>query len=330
MSPQNIIAVVGATGNQGSSVAKTFLNLPNWHVRALTRDTKSASAQQLASQGAEVVQADLSDKGSLEAAFKGAAAVFVNTDFWGPYLQALSSGSESDVARKIGYDTEILHAKNAADAAMEIPELKHFVYSALGPMSKASGGKYTHCLHWETKAIAVDYIESIPALKAKASFIYCSVYHTNPLMLPKSDKETGEYTLALPGPNTTRLPVIVVDKSTGNFVRALIEDEPAGTKLLAYNADVTAQEAIAAWEKVTGKTARFLQVSLEEMHSISGMSLEVVDGPGFLGEFPFMAGVSGRVIEARDLKTKVDEMAYEDIVRLFSMDDLLSSEYPKM
>ena len=41
------IVVVGATGNQGCSVTKTFLSLPHWHVRALTRSPTSEKAESL-------------------------------------------------------------------------------------------------------------------------------------------------------------------------------------------------------------------------------------------------------------------------------------------
>ncbi|KAE8386311.1 hypothetical protein BDV23DRAFT_175563 [Aspergillus alliaceus] len=50
------ITIVGATGNQGLSVAKTFLSLPDWHVRCITRNPSSPDAQTLAFLGASVVQ----------------------------------------------------------------------------------------------------------------------------------------------------------------------------------------------------------------------------------------------------------------------------------
>jgi len=59
MAGKKIIAVFGATGAQGGSVAQIFLNDPKlkseWTVRAVTRDTKKDAAKKLASQGAEVV-----------------------------------------------------------------------------------------------------------------------------------------------------------------------------------------------------------------------------------------------------------------------------------
>ena len=50
-----LIAVTGATGNQGGSVAKLLLKYPEkYKVRAVTRDVNSKAAKQLAEMGAEV------------------------------------------------------------------------------------------------------------------------------------------------------------------------------------------------------------------------------------------------------------------------------------
>ena len=65
-----IIAVHGATGMQGGSVVKALLNSSEWKVRAITRNTTSASATALASQGVEVVSADFDDEKSLLKAYE--------------------------------------------------------------------------------------------------------------------------------------------------------------------------------------------------------------------------------------------------------------------
>ena len=64
------IAVTGATGTQGGSVARVLLQSGNWKVRAVTRNPKGEAAQALAAQGAEVVAADFNDEGSLVKAFE--------------------------------------------------------------------------------------------------------------------------------------------------------------------------------------------------------------------------------------------------------------------
>ncbi|KAK9364841.1 NmrA-like family-domain-containing protein, partial [Lipomyces kononenkoae] len=69
MAANKIITVFGATGAQGGAVAQIFLQDPKlqseWTVRAVTRDTTKESAKKLASQGAEVISANLNDKSTL-------------------------------------------------------------------------------------------------------------------------------------------------------------------------------------------------------------------------------------------------------------------------
>lgn len=84
MNEKKIIAIVGATGAQGGGLARAILEDRggDFAVRALTRDAGSERARALADLGAEVVQADLDDVGSLARAFAGAHGAFLVTSFW--------------------------------------------------------------------------------------------------------------------------------------------------------------------------------------------------------------------------------------------------------
>ncbi|KAM0421141.1 hypothetical protein ACHAPT_011033 [Fusarium lateritium] len=327
MSTSKTIAIVGATGNQGSSVAKTFLGLPGWHVRCLTRRPTSEKAQALKALGAEVVEADLDNLDSLIAAFEGAHAIFVNTDFWAPYQAALAAGHDQPTSSKTGFKTEFQHVKNSAIAASKTPTLEKFIYSALGPMKRASGGKYSHCYHWDSKAEAVQFIEDeMLELANKTSFIYLGAYSSNLLLFPKRNAKTGEYTLALPGPKETKFPIIDPLTSTGPFVRALVEDEPAGTKLLAYDSNMTISKTIDAWSAATGQKAEFVQLTLDEMQALTGLPLEVLDGPAFLGEYEFTAGLEG-VISPEQLKKPVKTITYPEFLASKDIEYLLGFGY---
>ena len=96
-----IIAVTGATGQQGGAVARKLL-ADGWKVRALTRDVNKPAAQELASLGAELVAGDMDIRSELDAAFKGAYGVFSVQNFWLP---------------NVGFEGEIRQGKNVADAA---------------------------------------------------------------------------------------------------------------------------------------------------------------------------------------------------------------------
>lgn len=84
MAEKKIIAVVGATGAQGSGLVRAIQSDPSggFTARALTRDVNSARAKALAGLGAEVVVADVDDVESLKRAFAGAYGAYCVTFFW--------------------------------------------------------------------------------------------------------------------------------------------------------------------------------------------------------------------------------------------------------
>ena len=73
---KKLIAVVGATGQQGGAVVRALQANKQFKVRALTRNPAKHSEL-----GDEVVQADLNRPETLTAAFEGANGVFLITNF---------------------------------------------------------------------------------------------------------------------------------------------------------------------------------------------------------------------------------------------------------
>ena len=320
-SPQpKIMAVIGATGNQGSSVAKTFVSLPGWHVRGITRSTSSAKAKEIEQLGVEIVQADLDDQSSLLKAFDGAHAVFCNTDFWGPYGAGMKAGIDPKTVCKTSYDTEVRHGLNAFAAAAQVASIERFVYSALGPMARASNGKFVHSHHWESKAAIVDHIfgkhsdPTLTRMAGKTSLIYIGAFFSNPLLLPRLDPKTGQYICIIPGPSTTKMPIIDPASSTGPFVHKLVEVESVGTRLLAYDEYPTLKEIFDQWTDRTGTAYVYNQTTLEEIHQITGVPYEILDGVGFLCENEYCKGVDG-VIEPHQLKEKVVGKSYSEYLK---------------
>lgn len=301
-SEKRTIAIVGATGTQGFSVARTFSGLPQWHVRALTRNTASEKATELSKLGAELVQADLNDQASLETAFAGVHAIFLNTDFWMPYRKILAEGKDPVTSAKEAFEIELNHGKNAAIAATQIPTLERVVYSALGPMKAASGGKYPDSHHWETKASIVDYIQAeLPELAKKTSYIYIGAYITNPFLYPKFNEDKKQFFYEIPGGKHLRLPIINTAESTGPFVRTLVEDEDPQTKLMAYDDYRNVGEVAQLFSKALQKEVNVHNVGMQELHEKTGAPLEILGGPAFLSEYSYCAGIS-QVIEPRQLK----------------------------
>ena len=114
---QKLIAVVGATGQQGGAVVRALQASGQFKVRALTRDP--AKHPQLAD---EVVLADFNRPDTLEAAFAGAHGVFLVTNAW-----------------EAGAD-ESRQALAAVDAA-KATGVQHLIWSTLPNVEVISGGK---------------------------------------------------------------------------------------------------------------------------------------------------------------------------------------------
>ena len=134
-----IIAITGATGQQGGAVARKLL-AEGWQVRALTRDINKPAALELKSLGAELVAGDMDNRAELGAAFKGAYGVFSVQNFWLP---------------NVGYEGEIKQGKVVADAAKSAG-VQHLVYSSVGSAHRGMGQK-----HFESKWIIEQYTQSL-------------------------------------------------------------------------------------------------------------------------------------------------------------------------
>jgi uncharacterized protein YbjT (DUF2867 family) len=125
MTEKKIIAVVGATGAQGGGLVQAILADPAgpFTARALTRNADSDRARELASQGAEVIEADLDDEAGLRKAFDGAYGAYVVTNFW----EQRTPEQENERTRA---EMELDQAAAAARAAKDA-ELRHVVWSTL-------------------------------------------------------------------------------------------------------------------------------------------------------------------------------------------------------
>ena len=90
-----MIAVIGATGQQGSGVVRALQASGQFRVRALSRNP--GKHRELAE---EVVQADLDRPATLNAAFAGADGVFLVTDFRGAGTDELKQATAAVRAAK--------------------------------------------------------------------------------------------------------------------------------------------------------------------------------------------------------------------------------------
>ncbi len=120
---KKLIAVIGATGQQGGAVFRALQAGGQFKVRVLSRNP--GKHRDLAD---EVVEADLNRPETLKAAFEGSHGVFLVTNFW-------EEGAD-----------ELKQATAAVRAAKDAG-VKHFIWSTLPDVEAISGGKF-HVPHF--------------------------------------------------------------------------------------------------------------------------------------------------------------------------------------
>jgi uncharacterized protein YbjT (DUF2867 family) len=149
---KKLIAVLGASGQQGGAVIRALQAGNQFQVRALTRNP--AKHRELAD---EVVEADLNRPETLASAFKGAHGVFLVTNF-----------QEHGAAELKQAAAAVRAAKNAG--------VKHFVWSTLPDVEAISKGKFD-VPHFTGKA-KLDRIVSEAGF-ANHTFVIAPFYYQN-------------------------------------------------------------------------------------------------------------------------------------------------------
>jgi len=235
---KKIIAVIGATGNQGGGLARAILSDPRseYSVRALTRTPDSDKAKELARLGATVVHANVDNEESLAKAFQGAYGAFCVTFFW----EHFSPDREKSQA---------FHEAAAAKAA----GLKHVIWSTFEdsrdsiPLSDnrmpTLGGRYK-VPHFDAKAEANAYFTE---RRLPVTILYTSFYWDNLINFGMGPKPGPDGTLAFTLPmGDKKLPSIAASdigacaygifKRGAEFVGKTIGiagEHPTGTQMAA-------------------------------------------------------------------------------------------------
>src|SRR6516164_1242744 len=149
---KKLIAVVGASGQQGGAVVRALRASGQFKIRALTRDP--AKHPRLAD---EVVAADLNRPETLKAAFAGAHGVFLVTNAW-----------------EAGRD-ESRQARAAVNAAKDAG-VQHFIWSTLPDVETISGGAID-VPHFTDKASVERVVRE--AAFAYHTFVIAPFYYQN-------------------------------------------------------------------------------------------------------------------------------------------------------
>ncbi|KAF4452357.1 cinnamoyl-CoA reductase [Fusarium austroafricanum] len=250
-----IIVVTGAGGGQGGGIVRALLaSDQDWHVRALTKNTKSSSAEalreeyprELESGRLSFVQADAYDLNSLRPAFAGAYGVFAAT-------------SEVRHGKVLVEEAEMLHeieaGRNMVTAAKEAG-VEHFVLSSLPDMVKATGGRFPGIHHMNNKH-AIEQIAK-ESLKAVTSLIP-GFFYTNmkwPHYSQRLSDGVVKFVISFP----SQQPAQWVDApyDMGRFTARVFDlgvEKTAGKTYLVMSQHITPEEMATIFTRVTGQPA---------------------------------------------------------------------------
>src|ERR1700682_2628113 len=177
---EKLIAVIGATGQQGGAVLRALQASGQFKIRALTRNP--GKHRELAE---EVVEADLDKPETLKAAFEGAHGVFLVTNFWA-----------------YGGADALQQATAAIRAAMDAG-VKHFIWSTLPDVEAISGGKF-NVPHFTGKA-KIDRIVREAGF-VNHTFVIAPLFYQNLVgALAPQKQQDGSLGWALPLDPTARV-----------------------------------------------------------------------------------------------------------------------------
>src|SRR5580765_645551 len=254
MGTKRIIAVVGATGTQGGSVARALLHdtTGSFALRALTRKPAGERAQALARQGAEVVYADVDDLESVKRAFTGAYGAYCMTDFW---------GGDGDPERERIQGTTMAEAARCAG-------LQHVIWSTLEdtrryvPLSDSRMptllGQYK-VPHFDGKGEAD---EAFVRHGVPTTFFLTSFYWENFIRFPGMGLRKsagGDLVLAMPMADK-KLPAIAVDDLGLCALGIYRQTCSMGQTMGVAGEQLTCADIAAKLTRALGKTVRYTDV----------------------------------------------------------------------
>jgi uncharacterized protein YbjT (DUF2867 family) len=258
------ILITGATGRQGGAVLR-HLAPKGWKLRALTRNTNSAAAQDLAHQGVEIVQGDLENPASLEGAAHGAYGVFSIQDFWA-----------------VGAKREVQQGKNLAEAAKKAGVL-HFVYSSVGGAERNSGID-----HWESKWEIEKHIRrlGLPATMLRP-VAFMENYYVDQV-------EIGILKGKLMDPIRADKPYQTIATDDIGAFAALAFERPGdfiGLELEIAGSELTNPEAAQVFSRVLGKPVKFRRLPMPMVRLFLGK--EFYQMFRWFNEAGFQADIAG-------------------------------------
>jgi uncharacterized protein YbjT (DUF2867 family) len=255
---EGLVLISGATGNQGGAIAGELL-AAGWRVRAMTRRPESEAARALASQGAEVVRADLDDESSLRQVLQGAWGALAVQNTW-------EAGVEKEEEQGHRF------ARLAKEAGVQ-----HLVYMSVGSAHRDTG-----IPHFDNKWRVE---QTVRELHFKSHVILRAVFFMENLLSPWFKPYIDQGTLAFGMKPDTKLQVIAV-ADIGKYGLQAFEraDELNRREIDIAGDELTAPEMAEVLSDVSGRQIQFYRVPIEEIRKGSedyALMLEWFDAVGY-------------------------------------------------
>ncbi len=256
MSSHNVsrIFVIGATGAQGLPVVRGLVEDGKYAVLALTRDASSPRAKSLLDMGdVAILEGSFDDEAVLREGLRASDGAFVNIDGF-----------------NTGEKTEMYWAIRAYEIALE-KGVKFFVYGNLDyTLKKAGYDSKFRTGHYDGKGRIGEWV--LAQNQANRERMGAAVFTTGPYMEMVVSSRTPMTPTIEDGIVTWRVPlgagavVHVALEDCAYYVRWLFDhpDRANGMDLEVAIEHVEYAELAAAFERVTGHPARYIDTSLDD------------------------------------------------------------------
>jgi hypothetical protein len=221
------IFVIGGTGAQGLPIIRALVQDKKYLVRALSRDATSRRAKAIIELGnVTILEGTFADEDTLRAGFRGCDGAYINIDGF-----------------NTGEKTELFWAIRAYEIAIE-EGIKFFVYGNLDyALKKAHYESKFRAGHYDGKGRIGEWI--LFQNQANSDRMGAAVFTTGPYMEMAISAMTPMSPSVEQGTVIWRVPL------------------GEGMNLEVAIADIKYHELAAAFEKVTGHPARYIDVDLE-------------------------------------------------------------------
>ena len=263
MAKQLSVLVIGATGQQGGSVARQLLKKGH-HVHAFVRNNSSGAAKDLKDLGAELVVGDAEDGESVVRAANGVDAVYAMTSFFTSSLEA-----------------EVRQGKTIADA-VKAAGVKHFVYASVGSADQSTG-----IPHFDSKYEIEKHIKLLDIPHTIVAPVSFSENLLSPLILP--GLLDGKLALALP-PDRPLQQISVQDISS--FVVIALENRESflGKRIDIASDELTGKRMAEILSTVSGRQIDYVQVPLADAYAMNADLAKMYE---WFDEVGYIADIDG-------------------------------------